>query len=157
MKPIVPSSDQQARLTNAWDVICAKIDIQPHQFPLRFGEQFDWGFCIFAYRHGWMVLDVMRGEHLSWNFYPDDDELLYTSARNMTFALAGWEKEKKNKVGLRRAMIHLLHFTDKSLDLRLQRAFYQRQVREIQIPVMRKISAKWGDRLNSEYLKGEVH
>ena len=157
MKPIEPSPEQQARLTNEWEVICANVNVQSYRFPLRFGEHFDCGFCIFSYRQGWMVLDVMRGEQLSWNFYPDDDDLLYASARNMTFALAGWEHAKKNKVGGRRALVKLLHYTDKSFDLRLQRAFYRRQMREIQVPMMRKISAGWGERLNTEYCKGEYY
>jgi hypothetical protein len=157
MKPIEPSPEEQARLTNDWEAICAKLNVQSYRFPLRFGERFDCAFCIFSHQEGWMVLDVMRGEHLSSNFYSSDDELFYASARNMTFALAGWEKEKKNKVGGRKALVHLLHYADKTFDLRLQGALDRRQMREIQVPMMRKISPEWGDRLSNEYRKGEYY
>jgi hypothetical protein len=150
VKPVKPTPEQQARLTSTWQEICGKIDVQPYRFPLRFGNCFDWGFCIFSYREGWMVLDVLRGEELSWTFYPDDDELLYAYAKSMTFALAGWEMEKRNKARPRKALVHLLHYTDKRFDLRLQSAFHRGQMRAIQVPLIRKLCPEWGERLNTE-------
>jgi hypothetical protein len=157
MKPIKPSPEEQARLKNEWEAICAKLNVEPYRFPLRFGECFDCPFCIFSYEQGWMVQDVMRGQHLSSNFYADDGELFYASARNMTFALAGWEKAKKNKVGGRKALVHLLHHADKTFDLRLQGAFDRRQMRAFQVPMMRRISADWANRLDTEYSRGEYY